>query len=606
MSPVRVTRPRPGGVLGISSHGLRWNLERLGEPGSLSMTVALLYMPLGLAGPVLLDPTRIGGGYPIWIALGLVAQLILMAGFAIAGRLLHPRGSTVSSPGLTVLAILVSVIGRGLFLAIAPFALGLTTQIDWAYRIGSGALAQTGGIIVLALLVTTYRHHHRLAADLQRTRNAVERANDELTEQLQVIESAVSEQVRDSVLPVIREIDETLARIDDGASAGDVRASIARLIDDELRPLSLRLATGGDVVSPIDAPVTPASAQVPLPNRMPIRRLITPVSFAALAGIAAFSQVLRGLPMPTAAIFPVSAALIVALILVACRAVARDWAPTLWIGVVLTTLAGAMAFPASVLVMNAFGLQIPVDLVPMAVLVGAMWACLLSLYRAVNERRSATEEQLRQSISRLQLAMSVLRRRSYIAHRKLSLILHGPIQSALHAASLRLSSTEHPDAALIASIRRDIEDAVSRLDAAASPYAFLVDTLDDIAELWDGTCTVRWTMDHQTVRLLVVSPDAAMSAAEIARECVTNAIKHGGATDVWITIARAGDGVVVTSVDDGVGMSEGAQPGVGSRMLDELAVSWSRVSGGIGPNGRPGTTVEAHIAAPEPAGIPRA
>lgn len=580
---------------GVGRHaaaGLRWNLERLGEPGSLSGTVVLLGLPICLAGPILLDPARIGGTLPLWLVLALAAQLCLLACFRIGSRIIHRPGTPASRPWLTMLVILVGVLARGVVLALAPSLLGLTTQIDWGYRIGSGAFALFGSFVVLGLLVTTYRHHHRLAAELERTRAAAEQVNAELTAQLQDIETVVAEQVQETVLPLIRDIDGELERVTSGVSTVDVRASIRRLIDEDLRPLSDRLAGGGAAVADLD-PRGTAGAQVPLPSRMPLRGLVTPISFGLLAGLAAIPQGLRTLEMPNAVLFPLGAWIIVTLLLAALRVGVRGWAPALWVGVAITTVAGAIAYAASVVLLNAIGMGIPSALIPVALLVGGVWAGLLSLYRAVNERRALTEEELRQSVRRLQLVSSVLRRRSYIAHRKLSLVLHGPIQSALHAAALRLAAVPEPDAALIATIRRDISDAVAQLDAASSPYAFLVDTLDDIAELWDGTCTVRWTMDHQTVRLLATSPDAAMSAAEIARECVTNAIKHGGATDIWITLARSGDGVLITALDDGVGVADGAVSGVGSRMLDELTVDWSRERQGRG------TKVIARVAVSE-------
>jgi signal transduction histidine kinase len=163
------------------------------------------------------------------------------------------------------------------------------------------------------------------------------------------------------------------------------------------------------------------------------------------------------------------------------------------------------------------------------------------------------------------------------------------LQSALTAAAMRLASQPDPDVESIAEIRRSISLAVAKIDAPNDSYILLIGTLNDIADLWKGACEVHWTLGYRTVRILVESPSAAVSVAEIARESVGNAVRHGSATNVWITISEPDesltsdlqprDRIMVSVRDDGHGMDPDWKPGLGSQMLDELCLEWNRVSG---------------------------
>jgi hypothetical protein len=256
--------------------------------------------------------------------------------------------------------------------------------------------------------------------------------------------------------------------------------------------------------------------------------------------------------------------------------------------VVMAILVSSIALVSTLLVLRSINWPVPEHIRLAAVVMGGVVGGMVAFYAVVTARREATEDELRSSVEGLQATLSELRQHEFVTRRELGLILHGTVQSALHAAVMRLAAHPAPDTALLSEIRRDISAATARLDAPQGSDALLVDTLADIAELWDGTCTVRWTLDHQTLRLLVESPAAAASVAEITRECVANAIRHGQATEVWITIARSGDRVVVTSLDNGPASTDWS-PGMGTRLLDELTMWWTHETAD------PGTRVQAVV-----------
>ena len=68
-----------------------------------------------------------------------------------------------------------------------------------------------------------------------------------------------------------------------------------------------------------------------------------------------------------------------------------------------------------------------------------------------------------------------------------------------------------------------------------------------------------------------------MTINDLVPELVFNSIKHGRARDVRVTLATAGERTLtLTCQDDGVLFSEHATGGLGSRLLDDCAIEWSR------------------------------
>lgn len=59
------------------------------------------------------------------------------------------------------------------------------------------------------------------------------------------------------------------------------------------------------------------------------------------------------------------------------------------------------------------------------------------------------------------------------------------------------------------------------------------------------------------------SPDQAHALIRCAQEAVTNAVRHAGASNLWLQVAPDGDGVRLVARDDGVGRSIASAPGSG-------------------------------------------
>jgi anti-sigma regulatory factor (Ser/Thr protein kinase) len=68
---------------------------------------------------------------------------------------------------------------------------------------------------------------------------------------------------------------------------------------------------------------------------------------------------------------------------------------------------------------------------------------------------------------------------------------------------------------------------------------------------------------------------------DICVEACSNAVRHGGARRVEIEASDAGDSVALAIVDDGAPTSISPDPGLGTAMLDGVALAWQREREGM-------------------------
>ena len=566
---------------------IRTAWRRLGDPAALSLPVALIYLPFAFTGPLFIDTVRVGGSFAAWFVVGLVGWLTVLAVLLAIRWLIRPlrRGRPVA----TVIAIALSVAARAVALTLTAQLVGLTPSTEFAYRLNAAIFTQSALLIASAIVVSSYVNHGRLAADLLSRQDRLTQLSSESRKRLELLRSQITDEVRRAVEPLIVQLDD-LSKRSEGAGDG-LQSAIRQIVDQELRPLSHRLAEAASFQESDDASTKQAkSSRPPLPSRVSLGLLFRPLPSALLAALLASSQAFRAANLIDGLVFTVALSASLGFAVALLRRTCIRIELPVWTAVSAVTVAVAVVFALIVTVWQRAGLPMPPDLQWAALYSGSFIGVLLALEYVVNERRAATEEQLRSSIEELQAQSSMLRQHEYIASRQLSYVVHGSVQASLNAAAMRLSLADHLDRELVQTIRSDIEEAITRIDSSGSAYVMLVQTLADLVDLWEGTAEVTWTMNHQTVRVLAESPPTAASVGEIVTECTSNAIRHGRASHVSVSVSTIGDSIEVIVSDDGSGMPSLVEPRLGTRMLDELCLIWERTSSVAG------TTVVARLA----------
>jgi glucose-6-phosphate-specific signal transduction histidine kinase len=170
--------------------------------------------------------------------------------------------------------------------------------------------------------------------------------------------------------------------------------------------------------------------------------------------------------------------------------------------------------------------------------------------------------------------------------------IHGPIQSEVAAAAIRIERslrtgevTESGEAAL-----QNLRDRLAKILGDTKGTSAVRTVLGEIAETWHGLCEVEVSMAIDVERALKLDSICVETVLEIAREACSNAIRHGSAQNIHLSVELTEpDLVLLTVQNDGSKVDGQAKRGVGSAYLDDCTYTHALV---MTP---PGATLTATI-----------
>jgi signal transduction histidine kinase len=161
---------------------------------------------------------------------------------------------------------------------------------------------------------------------------------------------------------------------------------------------------------------------------------------------------------------------------------------------------------------------------------------------------------------------------SRIANRELAQYLHGHVQNTLLASALRLERAEKSNDETVLKQELDLVDNV--LAAASEGFKpdeniSLNSEMLRITTLWQGLLDVKITVDPICEKLRL-SVNVVHDLAQAANEAITNAMRHGFASKITMTITTKNGTLELKATDDGTGPRSG-EVGLGSALFDSLA-----------------------------------
>lgn len=579
---------------------LAW--QRFGQPASLSLWVPLLYAPMGAIGPLLLDWNERGGSFLQWAAIALAGELALLACFPVARRVVHGRerpGHRGARPWATLLAIYASTLVRALVLAAAAQVAVVPTErvvdlgAELAYRLMSGVFVQSGLLVMVALLVQAMSEHRSTVARLQEQRGRLAQVDRTTQERLETMHEQLVDQVRLTLEPQLDRLDAALDAVLQGADPSAQVADLTRFVEEELRPLSHQLTMPASVdIDPPASGTGDARVRVQLPSRLAVSGALMPILSGWLMFLGAIGGAYRNVQPDQRLAFVLTLSLVMYVGLSLLRWLLRDWVPKAPVAAAVVIGSNAALAGLAVWILTATPVAPAPRVFAAALALGAAIGASAFGYRWVRQGQRATQDQLRLAVASLESRLSVLRQQAWVMRRRLGYIMHGSVQGALVAAAMRLGSGQPPDAAVIDSIRRDVAGAVARLEDIGPQGGAVEQVLADIETVWSGDCRVTWMVDSSARESLAAHSATSECAAEIVREAVSNATHHGHATVIDIRLGQDAGRLAITVRDDGPRWDPAAPPGLGSAMLDEMCLRWSR------ERAFGGTTLTAVLAIP--------
>ncbi|MFM6980384.1 MAG: hypothetical protein ACKOWE_03155 [Micrococcales bacterium] len=159
-------------------------------------------------------------------------------------------------------------------------------------------------------------------------------------------------------------------------------------------------------------------------------------------------------------------------------------------------------------------------------------------------------------------------------------MLHGPIQNSLHATLIRLKHSK-PEAivdTVIQELRDRITLSANSLSASTINARKVHETLDAMVDLWAGIANIKYSVDERTVLTLQQDFAAAAIIFDLCNEVCSNAIRHGKATEVTISICTGDRVVIVDIVNNSFSQNEKGPSGLGSKLLESCSITWNSQS----------------------------
>lgn len=214
----------------------------------------------------------------------------------------------------------------------------------------------------------------------------------------------------------------------------------------------------------------------------------------------------------------------------------------------------------------------------LAIFVVPVFGLIIAMASMMGARMRDITIELESTTRQLQWSLARVNTQQWEQSGRLSRALHGPVQSLLHARLMWLrrqledgevTSTELDE------LRVDLQRALaSALSPSEAPRA-VSEVLNDVTETWDGVAAVSCYVSPPAEEHLAADPLCTHALTDLATEAVSNAVRHGKATTVFVTIDVDEDELIRLSVVDDGRVPEQGMPGLGTALLTRCTYDWS-------------------------------
>ena len=550
--------------------------QQVGSRYALSNPVLLLFLIPAFGVGIIFDQTRSDStiGYRLISAtIGYIATIVPL----LIARIFLPNKPRPSRPALLMVVFALAGLIRGVTLLEFSILSGQFQEGEILYRLVGGPLFTLISLILNAIVVSNYARHKEALALLAAERLRLQVRSAGVLARVQQQQEELGDKVESLIRPAIRKIQETLA----SASSAAVIGSLRDAADEVVRPLSREVAEGQDDLNFENEPAA-VRVKSALPKRVILGEFLIPFWAATMSiGLLVSSTVLLEEPLMALIVLTLIFALIFGFGRIVQALTNRLEIPTLaaWVLVPLV-----YSFPLSGFFVLKPLLNMQSTDAQIFTMLFFEWNLGLLLFFAqlVQLQRRETTERLRDVNKQLELISSRLSQELWLNRKRMAALLHGPIQAALYASAMGMSQTNNPTPEYLAKVQKDIETALEQLN---NPNRLesetLISVLNQVKELWAGSVEVEIEIPAELEAAITNEPLTCEATIELTREMVTNSIKHGHARWVKVVINQIDPtrfSVEVT--DNGKALVEGATPGYGTKVLNELSLNWERTRSG--------------------------
>ena len=569
----------------LSEPGTRVNAHRLyGGIGSLegfNRTAITIYAIPALLSTLVFDRTRFGGNDALWLLLGLVGYAAAVIMFFLGGAVYRRLVPRFGEHPIIVQGYFGVI---GLVRAVVIHSLGVSLNLipaeDLTWRLISGPIYTGVTLGICVILGINFERNLRENARLLAQRQQLAELQQTMRQQIETQRAELVGRVRGILAPAISSVRQQLKNASDSTS---VIETLTKTVDEVVRPLSHFIAaTEQPVLSPASAKVRALVPAISPMHKIDASRLFLPQLSALLISITAFPAALALKPGFEGFAAGILHGLVALLVLQIFKALLDSVRLAIIHAAFLVVLAFVLV---EVLVLAlAQVIRIPFSQVETQniLLFGMVFGVSLALGQGVQTAPGEAVAELKTVIASTELLVSRLRQEIWLNNRKMASVLHGPVQTALYAASIKISSAKEVTPELVAEAESDITAALDKLDLSISEQEDFSEVINQIVSLWRGSCEISVFIAESASQALRLDTNAGACVVEVVQEGISNAIKHGRASNASVMISLTSRKTAEIRVRNDGEPLDVQQPGFGSQLLDDICHSWSVKDDGRG------------------------
>jgi hypothetical protein len=571
-----------------SENNSLWYL--LGLRSSLSFRLTLLFIFPGSLSPIFIDHADFGGSYLLWVGLILLAHSGFTVTILISGRLIHGNRQNESHPIATLLAFVAAQSVRGSILGYSTVFLGFTDDPKLAFRIISGGVFISTVLSVIAISIAIFDQHSNLVKDLETKTRELTKLRSTMDTRLQEATRNLREYAQLVVTPRINQIDQLLVALKSGGNKDIAVHEMQDYVDTELRPFSYQIAHDKSL-QVLDVNIETSTKKLELPKSINLSQSMRPYVTTILYFITYAAAAQRTMTFGEALPFNVITTVLLISYFVFFKKVFGNREIPLAIGLVVGASIFASVGPLILAIESFMPIEIPQHITGATVFVGLIYGFANLGYTILTSQRTSLIAELTSTIENLESTISLLSQKEWLSRRQVGYVMHGSLQSALNAAVLQLGAAKDPTPELIESVRDDIAGALARVGFDSGQSYSFEQAQQEISKIWAGTVETKWQVQPEALEALRRNPATSECLAEVLREAVSNASKHGQATKVEIALNIEDSAISLQAKDNGTSFNTGKTQGLGTELLDDVCSSWI-----LKPNPETGMTLTAKFA----------
>ena len=500
-----------------------------------------------------------------------IAHLAMMTVLLLTRLAFFRLKASVSTLTLVIAGYVLAGAVRGLTLQIALFGLGAADTGYSNYRLIGGVVVMTTGLIWAALAFGIKAEWGAKRATLSGTKQQLEsllvdsetRLESEATDTMSTIESML----QTALLPELAE------------SPQRALTKLQALINDTLRPLSAQLASNQPKIelTRLD-PTAYRFRWATALTHLKLKESSRPFTIGLILASLAVNGFVQYLPQVSVISLLVLSFIVLAAGLSFSRFVLASWVdrlpPGIRVFVVLAVLF-LVGFGGGLVVMSlgddpvvAYGLSINGGVA------SALLGALFGINNAASKETESIELQLKNYEHQLRWTIAALNGQHWLQKKQFARKIHGPIQSEVAAAAIRiersLSTGEVTESGEV--VLQNLRDRLAKILDDTKGTSDVRPVLAEIAETWHGLCKIDLEMSADVEKALKLDATCVETVLEIAREACSNAIRHGSAENIHLSVELQGtDLVKLTVQNDGTKIDADSKRGVGSAYLDDCS-----------------------------------